>query len=54
LLCTDEKDTLAKQAKNPFSIKPMQNKTKDKLQQHSVKQRVKTFVETKPNQLAKY
>jgi len=33
--------------------KPLQNKTKDKLQQPIVKQWVKTFVETKPKQPTK-
>jgi len=51
LLCADEKKT-TKQNRPIFLIhsKPMQNKTKAKLQQHSVKQRVRTFAEAKPKQ----
>jgi hypothetical protein len=46
--------TYAKQDKKAVFRKSTQNKTKDKSRQHFVKQRVKTFIETKPKQIAKY
>jgi hypothetical protein len=42
LLCTDEKDTWAKQAKNPFSIKPMQKKKRKLFAENLCKTRQKT------------